>query len=145
MFSAEKERVPFVKVVDPNNKNVEDWMGELEEMMKLSVRQVLINSIESYPNPTRCDWTISNAGQAVLNGSQVHWTREVEQAIKTNTLQDYFDKSSAQLLDMVDLVRTKLSDNQMITLNALIVIDVHAKDVVEGLVTSLNSGQRRDQ
>ena len=33
MFSAEKERVPFVKVIDPNNKNVEDWMGELEDMM----------------------------------------------------------------------------------------------------------------
>jgi dynein heavy chain len=34
MFSAEKERVSFFKVVDPNNKNVEDWMGEVEEMMK---------------------------------------------------------------------------------------------------------------
>jgi len=34
MFSAEKERIPFVKFIDPNNKNVEDWMGELEDMMK---------------------------------------------------------------------------------------------------------------
>jgi hypothetical protein len=31
---------------------------------------------------------------------------------------------------MVDLVRSPITDNQMITLNALIVIDVHAKDVV---------------
>lgn len=30
MFSAEDERVKFVKPIDPNNKNVEDWMGELE-------------------------------------------------------------------------------------------------------------------
>lgn len=45
MFSAEKERVPFTKPVDPNNKNVEDWMGELEDMMKASVRQVVFNSI----------------------------------------------------------------------------------------------------
>jgi dynein heavy chain len=29
MFSAEKEEVQFVKHVDPNKKNVEDWMGEL--------------------------------------------------------------------------------------------------------------------
>lgn len=30
-------------------------------------------------------------------------------------------------------MRTKLSKNQSVTLNALIVIDVHAKDVVENL------------
>jgi len=34
MFSAEKERVKFFKVVDPNNKNVEDWMGDVEDMMQ---------------------------------------------------------------------------------------------------------------
>ena len=34
MFSAEKERVAFVKLVDPNKKNVEDWMNEVEGMMR---------------------------------------------------------------------------------------------------------------
>jgi dynein heavy chain len=38
MFSAEKERVDFVDLVDPNKKSVEDWMGEVEVMMFLSVR-----------------------------------------------------------------------------------------------------------
>ena len=41
MFSAEKERVGFVKFVDPNKKNVEEWMNEVENMMKLSVRAAL--------------------------------------------------------------------------------------------------------
>lgn len=30
MFSAEKERVQWVELVDPVKKNVEDWMGEVE-------------------------------------------------------------------------------------------------------------------
>jgi len=45
MKSAEKEEVMFVKHVDPNKKNVEDWMGELEGMMRQSVRQAMINAV----------------------------------------------------------------------------------------------------
>lgn len=48
MFSGENEEVPFVRFVDPVKKNVEDWMGELEIMMKKSVREALMKSIEDY-------------------------------------------------------------------------------------------------
>ncbi len=48
MFSAEKERVNFVKILDPNNKNVEDWMTELEDQMKQSVRSALFKSVVDY-------------------------------------------------------------------------------------------------
>ena len=71
MFSAEGEKVNFVKMVDPNNKNVEDWMGEVEDMMRQSVRAALLKSIEDYPNPERTKWCLIHPGQCVLNGSQV--------------------------------------------------------------------------
>ena len=41
MYSAEGEKVNFVHSIDPINKNVEDWMGEVEDMMRKSVRQAL--------------------------------------------------------------------------------------------------------
>jgi dynein heavy chain len=53
MMSAEKEKVKFVKGVDPNKKNVEDWMGELEEMMRLSVREAFLNAVKDYPSRKR--------------------------------------------------------------------------------------------
>lgn len=39
--------------MDPNKKNVEDWMGELEGMMRQSVRQAMINAVEDFPKRKR--------------------------------------------------------------------------------------------
>ncbi|CAK83095.1 unnamed protein product (macronuclear) [Paramecium tetraurelia] len=136
MFSAEKEKVPFAKIVDPNKKNVEEWMNEVENMMRLSVRQALMVSIENYTQVKREEWVLKHPGQCVLNGSQVHWTKEVEAAIDAQNLKGYFKRLEDQLGSLVDLVRTKLSKQAMVTINALIVIDVHAKDVVQKMVES---------
>ena len=66
----------------------------------------------------------------------MHWTTEVEAAIKTNGVEgvhEYLKSLQKQLENSVLLVRQKLSKMATITINALIVIDVHAKDVVEKL------------
>jgi len=45
MISSEKEKVGFEEDVDPKNKNVENWMNELENMMCRSVRMCLFKSV----------------------------------------------------------------------------------------------------
>ena len=137
MFSAEKERIPFIKFIDPVKKPVEDWMGEVERMMKASIRHQMYQCILDYATQTRVEWVKGHPGQCVLNGSQCHWTNEVEDAISEKvpgyTIREYFKKCEEQLNDLVDLVQQPLNYLQQVTLNALIVIDVHAKDVVETL------------
>ena len=53
MFSAEREKINFVSNVNPNGKNVEDWMGEVEEMMRSSVRFELLQSVQKYVTTPR--------------------------------------------------------------------------------------------
>jgi len=69
MISAEKEQVNFVKKVDPRDRNVEYWMGDVEKMMTTSVRHVLLRSIEEYLERPRTEWVKEHAGMCVLNGS----------------------------------------------------------------------------
>lgn len=69
MFSGEKEKIDFYDTVDPRDKGVEFWMGEVERMMVTSVRHVLKQSIDDYLKKPRPDWILVHPGQCVLNGS----------------------------------------------------------------------------
>ena len=62
------------------------------------------------------------------------WTMQAEEAMKKSGLpglQQFWDRLSAQLQDTVGVVRTNISKLQHATLEALIVLDMHAKDVIE--------------
>ncbi|KAE8738437.1 hypothetical protein FOCC_FOCC016088 [Frankliniella occidentalis] len=64
---------------------------------------------------------------------KVYWTAEVHNCLKSGHPRDlvkYHGKLEEQLNDIVTLVRGKLSRQTRVTLGALVVIDVHAKDVV---------------
>lgn len=63
MFSTEGEQIEFVEDVDPKNKGVEYWMGDVEDMMVTSVRHVLIKSIEHYTEVPRTEWIKAHPGQ----------------------------------------------------------------------------------
>ena len=95
MYSAEREKVDFVRPVNPVGKSVEHWMTDLEDMMKISVRHELEKSILSYKTTPRKEWVLKQKGQCVLNGSQVHWTSEVEDSLRQGgkAVKDYYDKS----------------------------------------------------
>jgi dynein heavy chain len=41
MYSAEKEAIPLVHIVDPKDKKVEFWMGEIQDTMFMTIRDVL--------------------------------------------------------------------------------------------------------
>ncbi|CAM9544257.1 unnamed protein product [Chrysoparadoxa australica] len=134
MNSSEGEKVPFVKPVDPNGKSIESWMVELCDMMKLSVREQMLQGVKDYAVTSRTDWMQNWPGQIVLNGSQVHWSLETEAAMRAKGNEGviaYHKQLEQQLNDMVFLIRGQLSKMARITIGALAVIDVHARDVMQ--------------
>uniref|UniRef100_A0A6I8PID9 Dynein axonemal heavy chain 3 n=1 Tax=Ornithorhynchus anatinus TaxID=9258 RepID=A0A6I8PID9_ORNAN len=124
MISSEKEMVPFTNKIYPGM--VEKWLLQVEQMMLESIRHVIKLGIEDYV--PRKEWVLQWPGQVVICVSSIYWTQEVAEAVTAKTL-----PNNLQIAEIVELVRGKLSSGARLTLGALTVIDVHARDVVAKL------------
>ncbi|KAM6899568.1 dynein axonemal heavy chain 3 [Xenentodon cancila] len=144
MISSEKEIVPFTERIYPAQAKgmVEKWLLQVETVMLKSVRHVIHEGVMQYAEVPRKKWVLEWPGQVVICASSIFWTSEVSEAIQTNSLPAYVEKCNAQIADIVELVRGKLPGGTRMTLGALTVIDVHARDVVAKLaedhISSLN-------
>ncbi|XP_060766195.1 dynein axonemal heavy chain 1 [Neoarius graeffei] len=142
MYSSEGEEVQLLHPVRPTG-NVENWLGGVEKSMKLSLRDNIERSVKAYPEVPRTKWVLSWPGQVVIAGCQTFWTAEVSESLEKGDLaKRLYPQLQTQLGDLVQLVRGRLSKMQRAVLSALIVIEVHAKDVaaklVENAVSSVN-------
>ncbi|XP_013387188.1 dynein heavy chain 12, axonemal, partial [Lingula anatina] len=135
MFSSEGEKVKLSEVISTSEARgaVEKWLLQVQDTMLVSVRDVIADSREAYETTAREKWVLDWPGQVVLAVSQIFWTLEIHEAIKGGPqgLLDYWEKLKQQMAHIVDLVRGKLTKQQRTTLGALVVIDVHARDVTK--------------
>jgi dynein heavy chain len=104
--------------------------------MRVSLREIFFNAMEAMAETKRDKWVLEWPGQIVIAGSQTQWSADVTTAIQAGPggLPAFFDVMKGQLADLVRLVRGELGSIQREVLSALIVIEVHARDVVETMV-----------
>lgn len=141
MHSIEGEAVPFTESIKPAKARgaVEKWLVEVEQRMFDAMRDVHKRSIEAYEGAERSQWALEWPGQAVLTVSMIYWTRAMTDALRSEgehpgSVQKVLDGCNNELSKIVDMVRGDLSSLNRITLGALVVIDVHARDVTANLV-----------
>ncbi|KAM8930418.1 dynein axonemal heavy chain 12 [Pelodytes ibericus] len=138
MFSTEGERVELIEAISTSEARgaVEKWLIQVEDIMLRSVHDVIAQSRMAYPETPRKVWVRDWPGQVVLCVSQMYWTSEVHEAIRSGSegLKNYYETLQLQLNDIVELVRGKLSKQTRTTLGALVTIDVHARDVVMDMI-----------
>ncbi len=141
MISAEGERVEFSQPVIPHG-NVEYWLLNVEAMMRQSLHDTLKECLFSYDEQNRDSWITSFPAQCVLTCEQIHWTKDVSQALtdiendaNKNALKEYRARFVRLIDGMVRVVRQPdMHSLHRTIVNALLVVDVHARDVIDRLI-----------
>ncbi|GBP22696.1 Dynein heavy chain 7, axonemal [Eumeta japonica] len=140
MISMEGEQVEFLETISVTaaRGSVEKWLVQVEKQMLVAVKSETELSYYNYPKMDRISWILSWEGMVVLAISQIYWAADVHESLNThklNALEEFHGNLSKQLNETVAVIRrTDLTKLNSITVKALIVIDVHAKDVIFELV-----------
>lgn len=136
MNSSEGECVQLVSRVNPHTANglVELWLKDIESGMLQTMRNQIQLSYDSYGSSLRKQWVVQWPSQIVQLISCAMWTQETEAAIAQHRMTEYQSQCTAQIADIVDLVRGQLTRANTITIEALIVLDVHARDILGILI-----------
>jgi dynein heavy chain len=138
MQSSEAEVIQLIGVINTEQARgaVEKWLVELEVLMKKSIHKEIEDALEDYTVKVRKEWVLKWPGQAVLCVTSTYWTTLIHQAFANGgpALKAYLELNNEQINDIVALVRGKLSKQNRTTLGALVVLDVHARDVLQQLV-----------
>lgn len=88
----------------------------------------------------RVDWMLLYQGMMVLAANQVWWTWEVEDVFRKvkkgekQAMKLYAKKMHKQIDDLVTRITMPLSKNDRKKYNTVLIIDVHARDIVDTFV-----------
>lgn len=139
MSSVEKEGFNFRNITNIEGP-VESWMTACEHEMHVSLRDITKEGVFIYALNNRTEWLKMVLGMVGLVGSQIWWTWEVEDTFRQvhggnkYAMKDLEVKLTGQLNDLVTMVRDKLDSITRKKVNTLLIIDVHARDIVDGFV-----------
>ncbi|XP_076006843.1 dynein axonemal heavy chain 10 [Genypterus blacodes] len=140
MVSSEGEVMELRKPITAEGR-VEEWMtGVLLEMRRTN-RLITKEAIFYYcDNMNRVDWMLLYQGMVVLAANQVWWTWEVENVFDEvkkgdkHALKNYAEKMHKQIDELVTRITQPMKKNDRRKINTVLIIDVHARDIVDNFV-----------
>ncbi|XP_075390744.1 dynein axonemal heavy chain 10 [Tenrec ecaudatus] len=140
MVSAEGEVMEFRKIIRAEGR-VEDWMTAVLNEMRRTNRLITKEAIFRYcEDRIRVDWMLLYQGMVVLAACQVWWTWEVEDVFRRvkegekQAMKNYGKKMHQQIDELVTRITVPLSRNDRKKYNTVLIIDVHARDIVDSFI-----------
>eukprot|EP00063_Salmo_salar_P092130 XP_014066965.1 PREDICTED: dynein heavy chain 14, axonemal isoform X3 [Salmo salar] len=135
--SAEGETVTLPKNVQIRGP-VEQWMGNVETAMYNTVKRRLKLGVSEWNPQNFKKWVLSHPGQVVLTVTQIMFTKDCQESFSSERQLESMVVVKQQVIhnveELADLVSEPLPCHQQATLEALLTILVHCRDVLSHLL-----------
>ncbi|PRP87942.1 putative dynein heavy chain [Planoprotostelium fungivorum] len=139
MSSNEGEKVPLTEEVVVIGKELERWLLDLQNTMKLTLRKILSRAVMSYGKMKYDLWVFGWPAQAMLAANQILFTQSVTEILRQGDIQEmrvYRKKIVEELGELTNLVNGQLDPLQRATVGALLVLSVHNRDLLSKMISS---------
>jgi len=146
MISPELEEVPLNVQVNPESPdmkgNVEKWMKDLEIKMKQTIKHIINKAkVDFFSDKSFFDWIKTWQAMCVIAIDQYNWTLSTEEALRQanknkNSLSEFRDKLEEGRMEIVEIVKGKLSSDDRKKIGAMITLKVHNLEIIENMVAN---------
>ncbi|KAL8598270.1 hypothetical protein ACOMHN_035220 [Nucella lapillus] len=138
IISAENEVINMPRNVRARGP-VEQWLGTVEAGMFETVKKHLKLGLADWMDTPQVDWVLKHPGQVVLTVTQIHFSKNVMTALEQSgvraALLETCDDIVNKLNELAGLVLSPLVAFQRQSIEALLTITVHNRDIVNGLIS----------
>lgn len=152
VISKEGENLELVSVVKILEKPINQWLGELERVIRLTVCQMAVQAFDSlnvlmetasFKKEEVLSWVETLPAQALILSLQIKSTSEIENCLESGSFEDFKNKSSRLLHLAAELVLDELSTLTRRKIENLITELVHERDMIRHLC-KLKCSSRKD-
>ena len=123
---------------------VEIWMNTVEQAMKVALCALQKEGTFKYADYAqsgkRPEWFNDMLGMVGQCGSQIWWTWETEDTFRRvkkgdkHAMKKFAKKCTDQLIELITKLRTKVTKTFRRKINVMLIIDVHARDIIDKFV-----------
>ncbi|VVC43185.1 Dynein heavy chain, domain-2,Dynein heavy chain domain,Dynein heavy chain, domain-1,Dynein heavy chain, P- [Cinara cedri] len=144
MYSKDGEYVDWIQPIICDCP-AEVWLSSVETAMRESLKELLKQvKVSLMKNlKTREKWIREWPGQLCITASQIYWTSDCTRALVQSKylkhkypLKKMLKKQKHILIKLSKVIRGDLSNTDRLKVKSLIVIEIHARDVIEMLYKS---------
>jgi dynein heavy chain len=137
IVSGEGEKIDLIEKISTSEAKgaVEKWLLQVESGMLQAVRSTVMSALQAYTTTPLEKWVLDWPGQAVICVSCIDWTKCIEKSVSSGpsgALDQFANRCVDELNLIIKLIRGEfgtLNKMAMMTLGALVVINVHSRDV----------------